>query len=152
MGSIPGLGSSPGEGNGNPRQYSCLENPMDGRAWQATVHGVTKSWTRLSYFLSFFFLNVVLWQTCPRVVQTLLREEFSSESFYMDIFEQLYFTKEQIFFIDFLIKIYFLLDYYTHVFLSFFFFNIHLFLDVDPHFYLEKQNQFSDDSISLHRG
>ena len=71
----------------------------------------------------------------------------------MDIFEQLYFTKEQIFFIDFLIKIYFLLDYYTHVFLSFFFFfNIHLFLDVDPHFYLEKQNQFSDDSISLHRG
>ena len=40
----------------------------------------------------------------------------------MDIFEQLYFTKEQIFFIDFLIKIYFLLDYYTHVFLSFFFF------------------------------
>ena len=45
---IPGLGRSPGEGNGNPLQYSCLENPMDGGAWQATVHGVTKSWTRLS--------------------------------------------------------------------------------------------------------
>ena len=37
-----------GEGNGNPFQYSCLENPMDGRAKQATVHGVAKSWTRLS--------------------------------------------------------------------------------------------------------
>ena len=44
-GSIPGLGRSPGEGNGNPLQYSCLENPMDRGAWWATVHGVTKSWT-----------------------------------------------------------------------------------------------------------
>ena len=50
LGSIPGLGRSPGEGNGNPLQYSCLENPMDGGAWWATVHGVTKSWTRLSNF------------------------------------------------------------------------------------------------------
>ena len=41
-GSISGLGKSPGEGNGNPLQYSCLGNPMDGRAWQATVHGVAK--------------------------------------------------------------------------------------------------------------
>ena len=41
-GSIPGLGRSPGEGNGNPLQYSCLENPMDRGSWQATVHGVTK--------------------------------------------------------------------------------------------------------------
>ena len=39
---------SPGEGNGNPLQYSCLENPMNRGAWQATVHGVTKSWTRLN--------------------------------------------------------------------------------------------------------
>ena len=38
-GSIPGLGRSPGEGNGNPLQYSGLENPMDGGAWQVTVHG-----------------------------------------------------------------------------------------------------------------
>ena len=44
-GSIPGLGRSPGEGKGNPLQYSCLENPMDRGAWQATVHGVTKSRT-----------------------------------------------------------------------------------------------------------
>ena len=39
---IPGLGRFPGEGNGNPLQYSCLENPMDREAWWATVHGVTK--------------------------------------------------------------------------------------------------------------
>ena len=47
-GSIPGLGRSPGEGNGNPLQYSCLENPMDRGAWRTTVHGVAKSQTRLS--------------------------------------------------------------------------------------------------------
>ena len=40
LGSIPGSGRSPGEGNGNPLQYSCLQNPMDRGAWQATVHGV----------------------------------------------------------------------------------------------------------------
>ena len=42
VGSIPGLRRSPGEGKGNPLQYSCLENPMDRRAWQATVHGVAE--------------------------------------------------------------------------------------------------------------
>ena len=46
--SIPGSGRSPGEGNGNPLQYSCLENSMDRRTWQATVHRVAKSQTRLS--------------------------------------------------------------------------------------------------------
>ena len=46
----PGLGRSPGEGNGNPLQYSYLENPMDRGAWQATVHRVAKSRTRLSNF------------------------------------------------------------------------------------------------------
>ena len=49
-GSVPGLGRSPGEGNGNPLQYSCLENPMDRGAWWAAVHGVAKSRTRLSDF------------------------------------------------------------------------------------------------------
>ena len=44
-GSVHGLGRSPGEGNGNPLQYSRLENPMDRGAWPATVHGVPKSWT-----------------------------------------------------------------------------------------------------------
>ena len=48
VGSILGSGRSPGEGNGNPLQYSCLENPMDGGAWWATVHGVAKSPTQLS--------------------------------------------------------------------------------------------------------
>ena len=43
--SIPGWGRSPGEGNGNLLQYSCLENSMDRGAWQITVHGVAKSWT-----------------------------------------------------------------------------------------------------------
>ena len=47
-GLIPGLGRSPGEGNGNPLQYSCLENPMDTGAWQPTVHGIAKSQTQLS--------------------------------------------------------------------------------------------------------
>ena len=42
LGLIPGLGRSPGEGNGNPLQYSCLENPMDRETWQAIVHGVAK--------------------------------------------------------------------------------------------------------------
>ena len=61
LGSIPGSGSSPGGGNGNPLQYSCLENRMDRGAWWATVHGVAKSWTRLSdltYLLTYL--------TCPR--------------------------------------------------------------------------------------
>ena len=45
VGSIPGLGRSPGEGHGNPLQYSCLENPMDRGPWQATVHGRQESAT-----------------------------------------------------------------------------------------------------------
>ena len=45
-GSIPGWGRSPGGGHGNPLQYSCLENPMDRGAWQATVHKVAQSWTQ----------------------------------------------------------------------------------------------------------
>ena len=48
MGLIPGLGRSSGIGNGNPLQYSCLENSLDREAWWATVHGVTKNWTQLS--------------------------------------------------------------------------------------------------------
>ena len=50
VGSVPGSGRSPGEGNGNLLQYSCLENPMDGGAWWAIVHGVAKSRTRLRDF------------------------------------------------------------------------------------------------------
>ena len=57
-GSVPGSRRSPGEGNGNPLQYSCLENPMDGGTWYATVCGVSKSWTRLSDFTSLHFTSL----------------------------------------------------------------------------------------------
>ena len=50
-GSIPGLGRSPGEGNGNLLQYSCPEKSMDRGAWWATVHGVAKSWTLTLFYL-----------------------------------------------------------------------------------------------------
>ena len=61
-GSISGSGISAGERNGNPLQYYCLENPMDRGAWQATVHGVAKSRTRLSdftYLLTYLIVIVV---------------------------------------------------------------------------------------------
>ena len=48
-----------GEGNGNPLQYSCLENPMDGGAWCAVVHGVAKSWTQLSDFTFTFHFHAM---------------------------------------------------------------------------------------------
>ena len=48
LGSVPGLGRSPGGGHGHPLQYSCLENPIDRGAWRATVCWVVKSWTKLS--------------------------------------------------------------------------------------------------------
>ena len=62
-GLIPGSRRSSGEGNGNPFQYSCLENLMDRGAWQAIVHGFTKSWTRLSTYAckqNFSSLNIIL--------------------------------------------------------------------------------------------
>ena len=68
-GLIPGSGRSPGEGNGNPLQYSCLENPMDRRAWWATVHRVAKSqlsdftFTFITWFSSVQFSSVT--QLCP---------------------------------------------------------------------------------------
>ena len=70
LGSIPGLGRSPGEGNGNSLQYSCLENPMDGEAWYATVHGVARSdTTSLSLSLSLSPVDHILsdlsTMTCP---------------------------------------------------------------------------------------
>ena len=52
MGLIPGLGRSPGEGNGNPFQYSCLENIMDRGAWRAKVHGITRSQTQPCAFVN----------------------------------------------------------------------------------------------------
>ena len=55
-GSIPGSGRSPGGGHVNPLQYSCLENPMDRGAWWVTVHGVTKSQTRLRDFIHSYII------------------------------------------------------------------------------------------------
>ena len=77
-GSMPGLGWSPGEGNGNLLQYSCLENPMDRGAWQATVRGVAKSGAKLSGYRFHFHLrwrskvmrcktNTVTWRGGGRV-------------------------------------------------------------------------------------
>ena len=54
LGSVPGSGRSPEEGHGNPLKYSCLENPLDRGAWQATVHGVAKNRTQLSDFIVTF--------------------------------------------------------------------------------------------------
>ena len=58
--SVPGSGRSPGEGNGNPLQYSCLENPVDRGAWWAVVHGVAESWTRLERLALSLFRGIQL--------------------------------------------------------------------------------------------
>ena len=63
LGSIPGSGRSSVEGNGNPLQCSCLQNPMDGGAWWAPVHGIAKSRTRLNDFTFFFTFTMCLMQT-----------------------------------------------------------------------------------------
>ena len=55
IGFILGSGTYPGRGNGNPLQYSCLGNPMDGGDWQARVHGVSKSWTQLRTYTHMHF-------------------------------------------------------------------------------------------------
>ena len=62
LGSIPGLGRSPGEGNGDPLQYPCLENLMDRGAWWAAVHGGLKSWARL--ILTYTYFHMVLHSAC----------------------------------------------------------------------------------------
>ena len=61
VGSLPGSGRSPGGGNGNPLQYSCLENPTDRGAWQAIVHGVRKSQTQLNMH-AFFTSRIITFQ------------------------------------------------------------------------------------------
>ena len=79
VGSIPGSGRCPGEGNGNPLQCSCLENAMDRGPWRATVRGVTKSWTQLS-------THHLLWQTtqckATKLFCTLLHKSFSFNFFF----------------------------------------------------------------------
>ena len=75
VGSIPGLGRSPGGGNGNPLQYPCLENPIDRGAWWATVHEVAKSQTQLERFsmhacsyLKYF--KVIYCSLCPPLLMS----------------------------------------------------------------------------------
>ena len=70
---IPGLEKAPGEGNGNPLQYCCLENPVDRAAWWAAVHGVAKSLTRLSDFpftfhFNSFYLSVLIYNTGIKII------------------------------------------------------------------------------------
>ena len=97
LGSIPGSGRSPGERNGNPLRYSCLENPMDGGAWWATVHGVTKSWTQLSDFTQSTHRNVgettlvrvtndfLTWQTLlsPPVLSFHARSQYTFQHYWL---------------------------------------------------------------------
>ena len=77
VGSIPGLGRSSGEGNGNPLQYSCLENTMDRGLPQAVVHGVAKSQTQLSDFTSLHFSSLLL--------HSSLCKSSSLELFHVDV-------------------------------------------------------------------
>ena len=60
VGFIPGPGRSPGEGNGNPLQYSCQENPIDTGAWQTIVYEVAKSWTQLSILFSIVAIAIYI--------------------------------------------------------------------------------------------
>ena len=99
--SIPGLQRSPGEGNGNPLQYSCLENPTDGGAWQATVHGVTKSQTRLSDFtFTFSFLPEFHFKIETHILCVLSSLKSSNDPFYPQLdslsFKSLYFKPSRI--------------------------------------------------------
>ena len=69
-GSIPGSGRSPGEGNGNPLQYSCLENPIDRRAWRATVHGsqrIIHNWVTNTFTSLFPWLGEDDWWSCQQL-------------------------------------------------------------------------------------
>ena len=75
LGSIPGSGRSPGEGNGNPLQYSCPENPMDGRAWWVTVHGVAES--DMTEQLHFHFHHVPILYNARQLTSFLLVSIFS---------------------------------------------------------------------------
>ena len=83
-GSIPGSGRSPGEGNGNPLQYSCLENPMEGGAWYATVHGFAKSRTQLSDFtlllLTFEPLELENWINQKSIFQCIVPQGLAGSS------------------------------------------------------------------------
>ena len=81
LGSIPMSGRSPGEGNGNPLQYSCLENPVDRGAWWAAAHRVTKSRARLSDFTSLHFTSLpASWEVCVQVKKQQLEPDMEQQT------------------------------------------------------------------------
>ena len=80
-GSVPGLGRSLGVGHGNPFQYSCLENPMDREAWQATIHGVAKSQTQLKLFRMHMHPSAGESWVIPRVKEKSENENVGRRSF-----------------------------------------------------------------------
>ena len=86
QGLIPGLGRCPGEGNGNPLQYSCLENPMDEGAWQATVHEIAKSRTQLSDFTCFFQLSSSIITIGKKTLLYFLKWNYIIIWFYCKVF------------------------------------------------------------------
>ena len=100
-GSMPGLERSPGERNGNPLQYSCLENPTDRGAWQATVHAVAKSRTWLSDWVTlktfFFFVLVIYFLSFGEIYQkgsTKIYQITANESFYSFTWEDTSLTQQ----------------------------------------------------------
>ena len=76
---IPGSGRSPGGRHGNPLQYSCLENPMDRRAWQTTVHMVAKSWTSLKW-LNQDISSDASWEICIQVRKQQLELDMEQQT------------------------------------------------------------------------
>ena len=80
-GSIPGSGRFPREGNGNPLQYSCLENPMDVRSWWATLHGVAKSRKQLSEFTFTFTFKITRDTLEIKVVQQPSKHPIKKRSY-----------------------------------------------------------------------
>ena len=82
-GSIPESGRSPGEGNGSPLQYSCLENPMDRGTWWATVHGIRKSdTTEATVYGTTHDMYDTYYITCESILATKMEHQAVSESFY----------------------------------------------------------------------
>ena len=82
VGSIPGLGRTPGVGNDIPLQYPCLENPMDRGAWRAIVHRVTKSWTRLKWFSTYFILILSCFPLPWREMRSNWNDTFGRHSWF----------------------------------------------------------------------
>ena len=102
-GLIPGLGRFPGEGNGHPLQYSCLENLMDRKAWWATVYGIANSWTRLSTSPHFMFNKQVLLSKSILLIllQTITLHKEVGQAMYL-------LSRIVLFFLNFFFKFYFI--------------------------------------------